>query len=83
VKKVVDKGAGACLLQDVDKMVRLTAAVVKAVKLPVTVKTRLVGTMRPRTSWRSRNACRTWASRPEHPWPHTRPALQGSGGLDP
>ncbi len=39
--KVVSKGAGACLLQDVDKMVRLTAAVVKAVKLPVTVKTRL------------------------------------------
>ena len=41
VHKVVSKGAGACLLQDVDKMVRLTAAVVKAVKLPVTVKTRL------------------------------------------
>ena len=41
VKKVVDKGAGACLLQDVDKMVRLTEAVVKAVKVPVTVKTRL------------------------------------------
>ncbi len=41
VHKVVNKGAGACLLQDVPKMVRLTAAVVKAVKLPVTVKTRL------------------------------------------
>ena len=41
VHKVVNKGAGACLLTDVDKMVRLTAAVVKAVKLPVTVKTRL------------------------------------------
>ncbi len=41
VHKVVSKGAGACLLQDVDKMVRLTAAVVKAVKLPITVKTRL------------------------------------------
>lgn len=41
VKKVVDKGAGACLLQDVDRMVRLTEKVVKAVKLPVTVKTRL------------------------------------------
>jgi tRNA-dihydrouridine synthase B len=41
VKKVVDKGAGACLLQDVEKMVRLTEKVVKAVKLPVTVKTRL------------------------------------------
>ncbi|HEX2617200.1 MAG TPA: tRNA dihydrouridine synthase DusB [Flavobacteriales bacterium] len=41
VHKVVNKGAGACLLTDVDKMVRLTAAVVKAVELPVTVKTRL------------------------------------------
>ena len=41
VHKVVSKGGGACLLQDVDKMVRLTDKVVKAVKLPVTVKTRL------------------------------------------
>ncbi len=41
VHKVVSKGAGACLLQDIDKMVRLTEKVVKAVKLPVTVKTRL------------------------------------------
>jgi tRNA-dihydrouridine synthase B len=41
VHKVVNKGAGACLLQDVPKMVRLTQAIVKAVKLPVTVKTRL------------------------------------------
>lgn len=41
VHKVVSKGAGACLLLDVEKMVRLTEKVVKAVKLPVTVKTRL------------------------------------------
>lgn len=41
VHKVVNKGAGACLLQDVPKMVRLTAAIVKAVMVPVTVKTRL------------------------------------------
>ncbi|MFN9325196.1 MAG: tRNA dihydrouridine synthase, partial [Flavobacteriales bacterium] len=41
VHTVVSKGAGACLLLDVDKMVRLTEKVVKAVKLPVTVKTRL------------------------------------------
>lgn len=41
VHKVVSKGAGACLLLDIDKMVRLTEKVVKAVKLPVTVKTRL------------------------------------------
>jgi tRNA-dihydrouridine synthase B len=41
VKKVACKGAGAGMLQDIPKMVRLTAAVVKATHLPVTVKTRL------------------------------------------
>jgi nifR3 family TIM-barrel protein len=41
VKKVVCKGAGASVLKDVDLMVRLTKAVVKATSLPVTVKTRL------------------------------------------
>lgn len=41
VKKIVSKGAGAAILQDIPKMVRLTEAVVKAVDLPVTVKTRL------------------------------------------
>lgn len=41
VKKVACKGAGAGILQDIPKMVQLTDAVVKATKLPVTVKTRL------------------------------------------
>ena len=41
VKKVVAKGAGAAILKDIPKMIRLTASVVKAVSLPVTVKTRL------------------------------------------
>ena len=41
VKKVVCKGAGSGILQDIPKMVRLTEAVVKATKKPVTVKTRL------------------------------------------
>lgn len=41
VKKVACKGAGAGLLQDIPKMVKLTKAVVNAVKVPVTVKTRL------------------------------------------
>lgn len=41
VKKIVSKGAGSAILQDIPKMVRLTEAVVKAVDLPVTVKTRL------------------------------------------
>ncbi len=41
VKKVVCKMAGAGILQDIDRMVELTEAVVKATSLPVTVKTRL------------------------------------------
>ena len=41
VKKVVCKGAGAGVLKDIPLMVRLTEAVVKSTKLPVTVKTRL------------------------------------------
>lgn len=41
VKKVAGKGAGAGLLRDVPKMLAITSAVVNAVKLPVTVKTRL------------------------------------------
>jgi tRNA-dihydrouridine synthase B len=41
VKKVVCKMAGAGILQDVDKMVKLTDDVVKSTNLPVTVKTRL------------------------------------------
>jgi nifR3 family TIM-barrel protein len=41
VKKVVDKGAGAAILKDVCAMESLTAEVVKATHLPVTVKTRL------------------------------------------
>jgi tRNA-dihydrouridine synthase B len=41
VKKVVCKGAGAAVLKDINLMVRLTAAVIKSTRLPVTVKTRL------------------------------------------
>lgn len=41
VKNVACKGAGAALLQDVPKMVRITKAIVDAVHVPVTVKTRL------------------------------------------
>jgi tRNA-dihydrouridine synthase B len=41
VKKVVCKMAGAGILQDIPRMVKLTEAVVKSTKLPVTVKTRL------------------------------------------
>ncbi|MDE6267640.1 MAG: tRNA dihydrouridine synthase DusB [Muribaculaceae bacterium] len=41
VKKVAGKGAGAGMLRDIPRMLAITRAVVDAVKLPVTVKTRL------------------------------------------
>jgi len=41
VRKIVMKGGGAALLQDIPKMIRMTKAVVQSTRLPVTVKTRL------------------------------------------
>lgn len=41
VRKIAMKGSGAALMNDVPKMVKITDAIVHAVKLPVTVKTRL------------------------------------------
>lgn len=41
VKKVARKGAGAGMLQNIPKLLQITKAVVDAVKIPVTVKTRL------------------------------------------
>lgn len=41
VKKVACKGAGAGILQDIDKMERMTREIVESTHLPVTVKTRL------------------------------------------
>jgi len=41
MKKIIRHGAGAGLLLDPEKMQRMTEAIVKAVKVPVTAKTRL------------------------------------------
>jgi tRNA-dihydrouridine synthase B len=41
VKKIANRGAGSGMLNNVPLMVAMTEAIVKAVKLPVTVKTRL------------------------------------------
>ena len=41
VKKVACNGAGAGILQDIPKMVKMTKEIVKSTSLPVTVKTRL------------------------------------------
>ena len=41
VKKIATRGAGSGMLRDIPKMLKMTSEVVKAVNLPVTVKTRL------------------------------------------
>lgn len=41
VKKIAGRGAGSGMLKEPDKVVAITEAIVKAVSLPVTVKTRL------------------------------------------
>jgi nifR3 family TIM-barrel protein len=41
VKKVTCKGAGAGMLQDIPKLVKMTEEIVKITNLPVTIKTRL------------------------------------------
>ncbi len=41
VKKIATRGAGAGMLKDIPKMIKMTEAIVKAVDIPVTVKTRL------------------------------------------
>lgn len=41
VKKIANRGAGAGMLRTIPLMIEMTEAIVKAVKLPVTVKTRL------------------------------------------
>lgn len=41
VKKIANRGAGAGMLRNIPLMVKMTEAIVNAVKLPVTVKTRL------------------------------------------
>ena len=41
VKRVACKGAGAGILLDIPKMVKMTEGIVKSTRLPVTVKTRL------------------------------------------
>ncbi len=41
VKKIATRGAGSGMMRDPDKLIKMTAEVVKATNLPVTVKTRL------------------------------------------
>jgi nifR3 family TIM-barrel protein len=49
VKKIANRGAGSGIFKDIPKMIRITKEIVKAVDLPVTVKTRL--------GWDSNSIC--------------------------
>ena len=63
VKKVAGKGAGAGMLRNVPLMLEITREVVKAVHVPVTVKTRLDGTAATSSSPNWLSNCRTAAYR--------------------
>ena len=41
VKKIANRGAGAGMLRNIPLMIEMTSAIVRAVKIPVTVKTRI------------------------------------------
>lgn len=49
IKKIVNKGAGAALLQDIPHLLKMIKEIVNAVEIPVTVKTRL--------GWDEKNIC--------------------------
>jgi hypothetical protein len=68
VKNVACKGAGAALLQDIPKMVKMTEAIVKCTHLPVTVKTRL--------GWDDNSGT-------HHSWQNPCATLQRTSRLDP
>ena len=74
VKKVASKGAGSGMLRNVPLLLEITRAIVDAVKIPVTVKTRLgwdepslflplAGTARTKSSWSLPSSFRIAASR--------------------
>ncbi|EIM78751.1 nitrogen regulator protein NIfR3 [Nitritalea halalkaliphila LW7] len=69
VHKVACKGAGAGILLDIDKMVSMTAEIVKQVKIPVTVKPASAGTITASASWRWPKGCRMSAYRPSASMP--------------
>ena len=83
VKKVAGKGAGAGMLRNIPLLLEITRAVVDAVKVPVTVKTRL--------GWDKNRAHHHLARRAtaglrhsgaHHPWKNPQPDVHRRGRLD-
>lgn len=78
VKRVAGKGAGAGMLQNIPKMLEITRAVADAVKIPVTVKTRLgwdAGSKIIVDLAEQLQDCRL--ASPYHSRPHPRPNVYG------
>ena len=78
VKKVAGKGAGAGMLRNIPLLLEITRRVVDAVKVPVTVKTRL--------GWDKENMIITTLAEqlqecPHHPWTHTFADVHRRGRL--
>mgnify|MGYP001044930999 CR=1 FL=1 len=76
VKRVAGKGAGAGMLRNIPLMLEITREVVKAVNIPVTVKTRL--------GWDADNRAATGLRhrRPFHSWTYAGADVHRGGGLD-
>ena len=73
VKRVAGKGAGAGMLQNIPLMLEITRAVVDAVKIPVTVKTRLGWDANSKSHRRPcQSSCRTAALPPSPSTARTR-----------
>ena len=83
VRKVVNGDAGSALMRDLPLAASLIEATVKAVKVPVTLKTRMgwdhVEPQRARACAHRRGPRR---ADDHHPRPHPLPALQGQGRLE-
>lgn len=82
VKRVAGKGAGAGMLQNIPLMLEITRAVVDAVKIPVTVKTRLGWDANSKIIVDLAEQLQDCACRPHHPRPYPRPDVYRRGGLD-
>lgn len=83
VKKVAGKGAGAGMLRNIPLMLEITREVVKAVNIPVTVKTRLGwGCRQPHYRGSGRATTGLRYRRPLHPRTYTGANVHGRGGLD-
>ena len=82
VKRVAGKGAGAGMLQNIPKMLEITRAVVDAVDIPVTVKTRLGWDESSKVIVDWPNVFKIAASGVDHTRPYSGADVHRRSGLD-